>query len=62
MEEANYIVDKKGKRVAIQIPIDVYEKLVADSEELYEIKEYKKAKKHSGDAIPFDQAFNEIDD
>lgn len=57
----NYVTDKKGRKIAIQIPIKVYEKLVADSEELDEIKEYRKAKKHAGKTIPFDQAFGEIE-
>jgi len=35
---------------------------VADSEELDEIKEYRKAKAHKGNAIPFEQAFREIED
>jgi hypothetical protein len=39
-----------------------YEKLLADSEELEDIKEYRKAKKHKGDTISFEQAFNEIED
>lgn len=38
MEDSKYILNKEGKKVAIQIPIDIYEKLVADSEELYLIK------------------------
>lgn len=61
MTEENYIIDKKGRRIAVQVPIKTYEKLVADSEELDEIKEYRKAKTHKGNAIPFEQAFEEIE-
>lgn len=61
MSEENYIIDKKGRRIAVQVPIKTYEKLVADSEELDEIKEYRKAKAHKGNAIPFEQAFREIE-
>ncbi|MBN2775837.1 MAG: hypothetical protein JXR31_16395 [Prolixibacteraceae bacterium] len=57
--EEKFIVDTKGRKIAIQIPIKVYEKLLADSEELDEIKDYRKAKTHKGDAIPFEQAFRE---
>lgn len=60
--EEKFVVDKKGRKIAIQVPIKVYEKLVADSEELDEIKEYRKAKARKGDAIPFEQAFREIED
>ncbi len=62
MNEENYIIDKKGRKIAVQVPIKTYEKLVADSEELDEIKEYRKAKAHKGNAIPFDQAFSEIEE
>jgi len=57
----NFVVDEKGEKVAVQIPIDVYEKLVADSEELEDILEYRKAKHTPSEPIPFDQAFDEIE-
>ena len=62
MIQGNFVIDKKGNKIAIQLPIRVYEKLIADSEELEDIKEYRKAKAHKGDAIPFEQAFKEIED
>jgi len=62
MTEESYIIDKKGRRIAVQVPIKKYERLVADSEELDEIKEYRKAKAHKGNAIPFEQAFREIEE
>ncbi|MCD4789022.1 MAG: hypothetical protein K8R37_03395 [Bacteroidales bacterium] len=61
MLQENFVIDKKGKKIAIQIPIRVYEKLLADSEELEDIKEYRKAKTHKSEPIPFDQAFREIE-
>lgn len=61
MYKENYLVDKKGRKVAVQLPIKVYEKLIADSEELDEIREYHEASLHKGDAIPFEQAFKEIE-
>jgi hypothetical protein len=62
MIEESYIIDKKGRRIAVQVPIKTYERLVADSEELDEIKEYHKVKAHKGNAIPFEQAFREIEE
>ncbi|MGI6322904.1 MAG: hypothetical protein ACOXZO_06260 [Bacteroidales bacterium] len=62
IKENFIIIDNKGRKIAVQVPIKVYEKLVADSEELDEIREYRKAKAHKGDAIPFEQAFKEIED
>lgn len=61
MNKENFVTDRKGRKIAVQVPIKVYEKLIADSEELDEIKEYRKAKTHKGDAIPFEQAFKEIE-
>jgi len=62
MIQENFIIDKNGRKIAVQIPIKTYRKLVADSEELDEIKEYRKAKAHKGDAIPFERAFSEIEE
>ena len=62
MIKENFVIDSKGRKIAVQVPIKAYEKLVADSEELNEIREYRKAKAHKGDAIPFEQAFREIED
>lgn len=62
MTQENYIIDKKGRKIAVQVPIKTYKKLVADSEELEEIKEYRKAKAHKGNAIPIEQAFSEIEE
>jgi len=44
------------------LPIKIYEKLLANSEELEDIKEYRKAKNQKSDPIPFEKAFKEIED
>ena len=62
MIQENYIIDKNGRKIAVQVPIKTYKKLVADSEELEEIKEYRKAKSHKSNTIPFEQAFREIEE
>ncbi len=62
MSQENYVIDTNGRKIAVQVPIKTYKKLVADSEELEEIKEYRKAKARKGDAIPFEQAFKEIEE
>ena len=62
MIQENFVIDNNGRKIAVQVPIKTYEKLVADSEELDEIKEYRKAKAHKGNAIPFEQAFSEIEE
>lgn len=60
--QENFVTDKSGRKVAVQIPIKAYEKLLADSEELEDIKEYRKAKARKSKPIPFEQAFREIED
>jgi hypothetical protein len=62
MIQESFIIDKKGRKIAVQIPIKTYEKLLSDSEELDDIKEYRKAKAFKSNPIPFDQAFGEIED
>ena len=61
MTQENFVIDSKGRKVAVQVPIRRYEKLLADVEELEEIREYRKAKSHKGNAIPFEKAFEEIE-
>jgi len=60
--EESFVTDNKGHKIAVQVPIRVYRKLIADSEELNDINEYRKAKAHKGNAIPFEQAFKEIEE
>jgi hypothetical protein len=62
MNQESFIIDKNGRKIAVQVPLKTYEKLVADSEELNEIKEYRKAKSHKGNPVPFEQAFREIEE
>lgn len=62
MIQENFVTDKNGRKIAVQIPLRAYKKLIADSEELEDIKEYRKAKAHKGNAIPIEQAFKEIED
>ena len=62
MAQENYVIDNNGRKIAVQVPIKTYKKLVADSEELDEIKEYRKAKSRKSNPIPFEQAFREIEE
>jgi hypothetical protein len=62
MAQENYVIDNNGRKIAVQVPIKTYKKLVADSEELDEIKEYRKAKARKSNPIPFEKAFREIEE
>ncbi len=62
MYKEQYIVDTNGRKIAVQIPLEFFDQLIADSEELEDIKEYRKAKIHKSEPVPFEQAFHEIED
>ncbi|WP_428653205.1 hypothetical protein [Runella sp.] len=40
----NYITNTKGKRISVVLPMKEYERLLADSEELEDIKLYDQVK------------------
>jgi len=44
MKGAQYIVDEKGKRVSVLVPVKEYEKLVEAREELEDIRMYDAVK------------------
>ena len=56
-----FITDNQGKKVAIILPINEYNKIVRDLEELEDIKLYDAAKKVKQEFIDAEQAFREIE-
>lgn len=56
-----YITDKKGKKISVILPIREYNKMMEQLEELEDIKLYDKAVENNDEAIPANQAFNEIE-
>ncbi len=55
-----YLIDEKGKKKAVLLPYDEWQKILEDLEELEEIRAYDKAKSEPSDPIPFDVAVKEI--
>ncbi len=55
-----FIEDKQGNRIAVLMPIDQYNKLLEQLEEIDDIRAYDAAKAEEDEVIPFDQAANEI--
>ena len=50
--KTQYITDKKGKKVAVIVPIDEYSRIIEELEELEDIRLYDEAKKEDdGDRI-----------
>jgi hypothetical protein len=56
-----FIEDSQGKRIAVLMPIDQYNKMMEQLEEIDDIRAYDAAKAEDDEVIPFDQAVNEIE-
>jgi hypothetical protein len=56
-----FIEDKQGNRIAVLMPIDQYNKILEQLEEIDDIRSYDAAKAEKDEIIPFDQAVNEIE-
>ncbi len=57
----NFVVDAKGNRVGVFLPIKDYNKLIEELEERADIKAYDKAVSRKQEFIPLDQALKQID-
>jgi hypothetical protein len=55
-----FVVDEQGNRVAVVLDIEDYQRILEDIEELEAIRQYDAAKAAGDEAIPFDQAVDEI--
>ena len=54
------VLNKKGKAVAVQIPMNQYKKLLELAEEMEDIKAYDQSMKRKPQFIPFDKAVKEL--
>ena len=57
-----YIVDDKGNRRAVLRPLQEWEEIVEDLEELDDIKAYDHAKSRPSRPVPFDEAVGKADE
>ena len=57
----NFVVDAKGKKVSVLLPIKDYQKLLEELEELEDIKAYDNAINRKREFIPLDKALKEIE-
>ena len=55
-----YLVDEKGNRKAVVLPISGWTKVLELLEELDDIRAYDQAKMGPQDAVPFEQAVREV--
>ncbi|MBD3184583.1 hypothetical protein GF312_20045 [Candidatus Poribacteria bacterium] len=56
-----FIEDSQGNRIAVLMPIDQYNKMLEQLEEIEDILAYDTAKAQDDEVIPFDQAVREIE-
>lgn len=56
-----FIVDEQGNRVSVVLGIEDYQSMLEDLEELESIRAYDAAKSADDEAIPFEQAVEEIE-
>jgi hypothetical protein len=57
-----FIEDSQGNRIAVLMPIDQYNKMLEQLEEIDDILAYDAAKAQDDEILPFDQAVKEIED
>ncbi|HYV95501.1 MAG TPA: hypothetical protein VE978_27245 [Chitinophagales bacterium] len=53
----NYVVDRKGKKVAVMVPVREYQRLHDAAEELADIKAYDQVKKRRAIQFPLSGHF-----
>ena len=56
-----FIVNKRGRRVSVILDVREYEEMLADLEELDSVRAYDRAKASPDEAVPFEQAVEEIE-
>jgi hypothetical protein len=63
---AQYVVDENGERVSVILPIEVYERLIEELEELDDVKAAEEARREietgADELIPWEQAKREMEE
>ena len=60
-DKSRFVIDESGNRVAVILAIQDYEKLLEELEELDSIRAYDAAKASGDEAIPLEEAIDEIE-
>ena len=56
-----FVTDRRGKKVAVVLAIEDYQKLLEEIEELESIRAYDAAKASGEEPVPFEEAIQEIE-
>ncbi len=59
--KTQFVTNEKGKKVAVILPIEQYQKMIEELEEAEDIRMYDKAKAEGGESIPMEEAFMMIE-
>ncbi len=54
------VLDRKQRPKAVLLPYSEWNRVMADVEELEDIRAYDRAKARGGEAVPFEQAVKEL--
>ena len=61
--ETQFLTDKKGNRTAVVLPIETYNKMIEELEDLEDVRLYDEAKRDDdGYRISIDEAFKIIEE
>ena len=60
-EPGRFITDNDGNRIAVILDLERYEELMEAMEDLEDIRAYDLAKASEDEAVPFEQAVQEIE-
>lgn len=56
-----YVIDAKGNKTGVLLEFKDYKKILRDLEDLESIRSYDRAKTSGDEAIPFEEAVEEIE-
>ncbi len=59
--EAQYITDKKGKKIAVILSLEDYENMLEELDAVEDVKLYDKAKKNPEESMAAEEVFNRIE-
>jgi hypothetical protein len=60
--KTQFVTDNNGNKLAVILPIEEYNKMLDDLENLVDVKRYDAAKKGDQEFIDAEQAFREIEE
>lgn len=60
--QEEYLVDEAGNRKAVVLPLDAWQQIKEELEELDDIRAYDEARAQPSEPVPFERAMREVDE